>query len=275
MALAVRTVLSFGPFVTAVGWRAAAAVMFGTSPPGTVEISMFPEPRRTSAHPRPRPSSGPSRLLLVALLLTLGPAWMAAPTRAAPQRHDHGRGIDREIELIVELLDLRPGESVADVGADDGLYSARLGEHVGETGHVYANEITDLQVDEIRDAAVRAGLENVTAIRATDERSGLPAGCCDGIVLRVVYHHLARPEAMLRQFDTALRDGGRLLIIENRPQRGPDAPGVPDNRSGMGIDRDIVFEEITGAGFELIRELDDWPSGRYGGHYALLFSKAS
>lgn len=233
---------------------------------------MIPE----SIRPPVRPAARTSTLLLLAAVAASLVSGLATTAGAEqPQRHDHDRDIDREIELVVDLLGLRPGDSVADVGADDGLYSVRLAEHVGEAGHVHANEITDRQVDEIRAAADRAGLENITAIRATDERSGLPAECCDGIVLRVVYHHLARPEAMLRQFDAALRDGGRLLIIENPPQRGPNAPGVPENRSGMGIDRDIVFEEITGAGFELVRELDDWPSGRYGGHYALLFRKAS
>jgi len=189
---------------------------------------MIPEAFRSPV----RPAAPLGRLFMIALVSASLASWLAtSATAEAPQRHRHEQSVDREIELIVDLLGLQPGDSVADVGADDGLYAVRLAERLGETAHVYANEISNEKVDEIRDSAVRAGVEErVTAIRATDDRSGLPADCCEGIFLRVVYHHLAEPEAMLRQFDAALRDGGRLLIIENPPQRGPNAPGgLPGN----------------------------------------------
>ena len=195
-------------------------------------------------------------------------AWFAEALGAdgsAPQR---GRNREREIAAIVELLQLDDTKTVADIGAGDGSHSVRLAPHVG---HVYANEVTDDNIADIRRAVSRAEVDNVTVLRGSATATGLPAACCDGMFLRVVFHHLAEPEAMLADFRRSLKPGGLLLIIENPPQGGRNAPGVPDNRSGMGIDPQIVKDEVTAAGFELIRELDDWPSGRYGGHYAFLF----
>ncbi len=213
---------------------------------------------------RRRPLPATFTLALVVSALSIG------AIEAVSQDNDPSR----EIDLIATLLELGPGDNIADVGADDGRYAIPLAQRVGPDGSVYASEITDRQVEEIRDAAAAAALDNVVAIRATDEASNLPEGCCDGIMLRVVFHHLAEPAVQLGQFKAALRPDGHLLIIENRPQSGSNAPGVPENRSGMGIDRDIVVDEVTAGGFELVRELDDWPSGRYGGHYALLFRHA-
>ena len=141
----------------------------------------------------------------------------------APQRGD----LAEEVQLMSELLELEPGYRVADVGADDGLYASRFAPLVGSEGHVFASEISDRQVDEIRATARDRGLQNLTAIRATNTESGLPAGCCDGIMLRVVFHHLAEPAAMLAQFYAALEPGGTPPDRREPAELGPQRAGGP------------------------------------------------
>jgi hypothetical protein len=59
-----------------------------------------------------------------------------------------------------------------------------------------------------------AGLTNVIVTEAGARTSNLPAGCCDTVIMRQVYHHFDDPSAMLRDLHHALVDGGRLVIIE-------------------------------------------------------------
>jgi predicted methyltransferase len=75
---------------------------------------------------------------------------------------------------------------------------------------------------------------------------------------------------MAKSFFRALKPGGVLLILEGDPQpRGRNAPGVPANRAGMGIDQQIVMDELTAVGFEFVRRVPDW----VGSDYALVFCK--
>jgi SAM-dependent methyltransferase len=176
--------------------------------------------------------------------------------------------VDRsELSKIVATLDLGPGEEVADVGAGDGEWSVELARTVGGTGRVYATEVDADKIAKIRERVGREELENVEVVRGTQETSGLPDGCCDGILLRRVYHHFQNPRAMRESLRRALRDDGLLLIVDfgvKKSWRRPE--GVPASRPGHGIERDLLVSEMKGSGFELVRDLD-WEED----DYALLF----
>jgi predicted methyltransferase len=113
----------------------------------------------------------------------------------------------------------------------------------------------------------REKLENVEVVQGTQEDTGLGDACCEGILLRRVYHHFQNPAAMQTSMRRALKEGGLLLIIDfgtrkswSRPER------VPSSREGHGIDKDLLVSEMKAAGFDLVQELD-WEDG----DYALLF----
>ena len=75
---------------------------------------------------------------------------------------------------------------------------------------------------------------------------------------------------MANSFFRSLKPGGMLLIMEGDPQPGrSNAKGVPANRAGMGIDPQIVIDELSAAGFVFDRRVPDW----VGSDYALLFRK--
>jgi ubiquinone/menaquinone biosynthesis C-methylase UbiE len=147
---------------------------------------------------------------------------------------------------------------VADVGAGDGDWSFRLAERVGETGHVYATEVDEDELDKIRDRIREGKADNVTTIPGDQERTGLEAGCCDAILLRLVYHHFTQPAVMRADLRQALRPGGRLAVIDIVPQKHwRELPDVPD-RGGHGIPVEDVIREMTDAGFEVVAQYDDW-----------------
>ncbi len=91
-----------------------------------------------------------------------------------------------------------PERRFADVGAGDGRYSVALARTVGERGRVYATEVDPDDLKKMEDRVEREKLSNVDVVRGTQEATGLSEACCDGILLRRVYHHFQNPAAMRR-----------------------------------------------------------------------------
>jgi cyclopropane fatty-acyl-phospholipid synthase-like methyltransferase len=163
-----------------------------------------------------------------------------------------------EADRIAALLALQPGMWVADVGAGDGEWTRDLAQRVGEDGRVYATEVEEDDVEEIRETTDSAGLTNVTALLGQANDSGLPETCCDAILLRLVYHHFTDPPEMRRSLYRALRPGGLIAVIEIEPQsHWPDLAGVPD-RGGHGIPAQELIEEMASEGFEMVERHAPW-----------------
>jgi len=178
-----------------------------------------------------------------------------------------------ERERISQVLALREGMHVADVGAGNGSWTEHLAHEVGETGQVYATEIGAEDVETIQRRVSQAGFDNVTTLLGTATDTALPAGCCDGILLRLVYHHFTEPSSMRASLWRALRPGGRVVIVEIDPQRGwRDLPGVPD-RGGHGIGQDELVREMTSAGFQVVTRHESWNDNS--NRYCIVFQRAT
>ena len=182
--------------------------------------------------------------------------------------YQRGGGYARETARIAEVLELRPGMTVADVGAGDGSYSVFLAEQVGDSGRVFATEVDPDLVDGIRQTV--EGHSRVTVILGELDATGLPDGCCDRILLRRVYHHFLDPDAMDRSLFSALDPGGIIAVIDFLP-RGTAPEGVPENRGGHGTPIDLLTEEMTRNGFELVRQVENWPGSER--DYCVLFRR--
>jgi ubiquinone/menaquinone biosynthesis C-methylase UbiE len=180
---------------------------------------------------------------------------------------------ESEIDHLVQILQLKPGSSVADVGAGSGELSIAIAKRVEPYGKVYSTEINRQLLDKIRSSAEKARTQNVIIVVGKEYNTGLPPNCCDAIFLREVYHHLTNPIAIDHSLYQAMRPGARLAIIDFEPIRGQPAPsGVPANRQGHGVPKTIVAEELTRAGLELVKTTG-WPISSIIEHYCMLFRK--
>jgi SAM-dependent methyltransferase len=178
---------------------------------------------------------------------------------------------------IAEMLMLKPGSSVAEIGAGHGQMILRMAQKVGPAGNVFATEIDPAIIQQIRERAHKAGLNNVTVLPATPTDSGLPAACCDGAYMIGVYHHITEPAPSDASIFRALKPGGRLLIDDFPPTLWLalfKVKGVPANRGGHGIPDHIVIDEITAAGFREASETRPWHPGFFiRNNYCIVFSK--
>jgi ubiquinone/menaquinone biosynthesis C-methylase UbiE len=163
---------------------------------------------------------------------------------------------------LVEVLALKPGMTVADIGSGGGAMTVVLGKWIG-SGRVYATDITANALRWTRDYAKKEGLTNITVLEGGADRTNLPAACCDALFLRHVYHHISEIPAFNKSLIASLKPGGRLAIIDFVPPKGSAVPkGVPANREGHGIPPAVLIEELKAAGFTYVRTVDDWPPGK-------------
>jgi len=195
-------------------------------------------------------------LVLLALAAGLSGAWAL-----------WGGVSETEAARLMELLQLRPGMTAGEVGAGVGDMTVLLARRLGPNGRVFSNELESDNLQKIRRAVDKAGLSNVTVLQGEEKSAKLPAACCAAIVMRKVYHHVVDPAAMNSSLAEALRPGGRLAVIDFSPSRWrfwlrrPD--GVSEDRGGHGVPPEILVREMTAAGLELEKRLDDWPGRNY------------
>ena len=167
--------------------------------------------------------------------------WQAAGWLTRPERE-----AEEAPERMLDALHIRPGETVADVGAGVGFHAFRLSARVGPSGTVYATDIQPEMVQLLRQGAAARGLRNVVTVQATEERTGLPERGVDLVLLVDVYHEVQHPEAFLRQVRQALRPAGRLALVEFRAED----PSVPIHAEHK-MTAEQVIAELAASGFRL------------------------
>lgn len=170
-----------------------------------------------------------------------------------------------EMARLHEVLALDKGKVVADVGAGKGELTFALAKVVSE-GRVFSTEIDPARLRRLQEAVLAAKLANVTVLEAHSSETGLPANCCDAIVLRRVYHHLTDPSGLNAGLLRALRPGGVLAVVDFPP---PFFLG----RGRFGVPAESVTTEVKAGGFELVRLIDDWPGRGPLASYCALFRK--
>jgi len=169
-----------------------------------------------------------------------------------------------EMSRLRQVLAPKEGMVLADVGAGEGQLTLALAREVGASGRVFSTEIDPARLARLREAAGR--LNNVTVVEAQSRATGLPPGCCDAIVLRRVYHHLADPASINASLLQSLRPGGVLVIIDLPPP-------FSWLRGSLGVPAQAVTDEVKASGLELVQLISDWPGRGPLQSYCAVFRK--
>jgi ubiquinone/menaquinone biosynthesis C-methylase UbiE len=180
-----------------------------------------------------------------------------------------------EVPQLVELLELKPGMTIADVGAGFGAWTMRFSRVLGPTGRVYATDIGAPQLAALRETLKREQLTNVTVVEGAIAATNLPALCCDAILIRDAYHHFTQPDEMIRSLAASLKPGGRLAIIDFPPREKSEVPsGVRANRGGHGVPPEVVQAEV-GTALSYVRTIQQWAqNSQPASLYLVLFRKS-
>jgi predicted methyltransferase len=123
-----------------------------------------------------------------------------------------------EAEQVMELAGVKPGMSVADVGAGEGYYTVRLARVVGAKGRVLAEDIMPDVRDALSDRVQRERLDNVAVKLGTPDNPMLPPASFDRVFLVHMYHEVASPYAFLWHMREGVKPGGLVVVVDaNRP----------------------------------------------------------
>jgi SAM-dependent methyltransferase len=158
-----------------------------------------------------------------------------------------GKDRDRKLQIdrVMDILGVREGASVADIGAGSGWFTVRAARRVGERGQVYAVEINQDYLDYIARRAERESLGNIRTVLGQADDPRLPPASVDAVLILKTYHEVQEPIALLRHLRAALKPAGRLGIIDRNGGGGDH-----------GIARDDVVREAERAAFRLVEEHD-------------------
>lgn len=163
----------------------------------------------------------------------------------------HGEG-QREawqkVGEIFEAMQVKPGAVVADIGAGDGFFTSRLSKAVGGEGRVHAVDVAADTLRRLRKRVEDDGLSNVTVIEGATDDPKLPDSSLDAILIVNAYHEMGAHQAMLARMRTALKPGGRLVIVEPIAASRRDSRREDQTRSHE-IAASFVREDARLAGF--------------------------
>jgi ubiquinone/menaquinone biosynthesis C-methylase UbiE len=169
---------------------------------------------------------------------------------------------------IVAACQVRPGETVADIGAGTGLFTRLFAREVGAQGRVIAVDITKNFLDHVLVTSRAAGLLNVETVLCTQQSTELPPESIDVAFICDTYHHFEFPQKTMTSLHRALKPGGRVILVDFRRIEGETSDWLLSHvRAGQ-----AVFEaEIEAAGFRKTGERNDLLKE----NYFVMFQKVS
>ena len=150
-----------------------------------------------------------------------------------------------QVQRVMDILGIKEGVNVADIGAGSGWFTVRAAKRVGSAGIVYAVDINPEAIAYINRRTLQDGIGNVHAVLSKEDDPTLPKNSIDSVLLLKTYHEVAHPVLLLQNLRSALRNGARIGVID-RNGKGDD----------HGVSRDVVIQEAAQAGYQLQEQYD-------------------
>jgi predicted methyltransferase len=167
-----------------------------------------------------------------------------------------GRDGYQHPERVVEALDLREGDRVAEIGAGDGYWLPWLSAAVGASGRVYAVEVDDDLAEALRARVERDALDNVVVVRGDYDDPKLPDGEVDLAMTCLTYHHIEERVDYFQRLRTDLSARGRVAHLDDRHDVGPPLRWL---MAGHWSDPEAIRSEMSEAGYRRIGSHDFLP----------------
>ncbi|ADG69996.1 Methyltransferase type 11 [Planctopirus limnophila DSM 3776] len=200
-------------------WSVGFVILFAAAgSPGMANeppVALEPAPRYTFREDHDPNGTGKFYMgREIALVMSFhGAPWLERPEREEEER----------LSKLVQLLDLKPNQVAADIGAGSGVITMMMADQVGPKGKVLAVDIQQEMLDLLADKLNRRNLLNVDLVLGTEKSPKIAPGTLDLALMVDVYHELEFPYEMMKEMAASLKPGGRLVFVEYR-REDPEVP---------------------------------------------------
>jgi ubiquinone/menaquinone biosynthesis C-methylase UbiE len=183
------------------------------------------------------------------------------------QEHEHEQREDRNRnrwhwQMPVRVMDeigIRPGMTVADVGAGDGYFTFHLAERVGNSGMVLACDIDNRALQVIRDRCTERGIKNISVILGKEDNPLIPQKSVDIVLMVNTIHLIENPSDYLKKLQQNLKPNGTMVIVQwDAEKMDPESKGWDaDDRAKYTLRANL--RHIYDGDFEVVQIKDFLP----------------
>ncbi|MBY0520104.1 MAG: methyltransferase domain-containing protein [Sphingomonas sp.] len=168
--------------------------------------------------------------------------------------NEEDRDRKNEAGEVMDKAGIKPGMTVADIGAGEGYYTIRLAERVGATGRVLAEDIIPAVRNALAERVTRERLQSVSVRLGTPADPKLPDNSFDRVLMVHMYHEIEQPYEFLWRMRPALKPDGLVIVVDaDRPTQNHGTPPA------------LLECEFAAVGYRRV-STDDMPSA--GGYLA-------
>jgi ubiquinone/menaquinone biosynthesis C-methylase UbiE len=172
-----------------------------------------------------------------------GADWLERPERITQEQPDR----------VIDAMQLKPTDVVADIGAGTGYFSIRIARKVPQ-GSVIGEDIQPEMIDLMKANIAQAGLGNVHPLLGTTEDPHLPPGSVDKVLMVDAYHEFDMPKEMMQGIVSGLKPDGQVVFVEYRGE-DPAVPILPHHKMTVAQ----LSTEMSAVGLHLVRSYEDLP----------------
>ncbi|WP_317046516.1 class I SAM-dependent methyltransferase [Nonlabens agnitus] len=160
---------------------------------------------------------------------------------------------EENVSKLLENMDIQSDDVIADIGAGSGYHVFKMAP-IAHEGEVYAVDIQEEMLAEMRRQLQNNGLDNVNLIKGYEQSVNLPENTIDKVLMVDVYHEFNYPLEMMLSIKKSLRPNAKVYLIE---YRGEDR-SIPIKTIHKMTEAQSI-KEMEAAGFKLVKNIDNLP----------------
>jgi ubiquinone/menaquinone biosynthesis C-methylase UbiE len=169
-----------------------------------------------------------------------GASWLDRAERESEERTDQ----------LIDILNVKPGMIVGDIGAGTGRLSMLMLDRIKPTGQMWAVDVQAEMVGRLKEIAQKYPKHQFEVKQATALTPNLPSASLDMAIMVDVYHELEFPREFLEALLLSVKPGGTIVFVEYRA----GDPKVPIKRlhtmtvaqiKKEASDIGLVFEKVV------------------------------
>jgi arsenite methyltransferase len=159
------------------------------------------------------------------------------------------RDAEQKPDEVIAAMNLKEGETLADIGAGSGYFAFRFARKVGDSGRVYAVDINSDMILYMNRSIRDRKLKNVTTILSDPNDPLLAEASIDRFFICNTWHHIGDRNQYMALMRKMLKPGGQIIVLDYRKEPLPVGP-PPE----MKMAREEVIKEMESGGFKLGKE---------------------